>query len=203
MTNNRPHRRTCVVTLMRIWVITLLRPHNVQQIYSLIALLACLEANLGVINCCLPIIRPVFTKIGDCTFWPSFVSSLSGNRVRPVPRLSSGTRSGTRTCNQRSAGQAGNEMHNWPSSNQNLAPSFVDNKAATMMFPHCNPSTGAISGGRSTRLSPPKSTFHGTNSEWDNEMISRIRVQQDWVVERDDSQETDVRPLKDDCERMW
>ena len=188
---------------MRIWVITLLRPDNLQPIHSLIALLACLEANLGVINCCLPVIRPVFSKIGDFTFWPSLMSSLSGNRVRPLPRLGSGTRSGTRTCNRRSDGRAGNEMQTWPSSDQNLAPSFVGSKAARMMFPHGDPSTGAISGGRSTRLSPPKSTFHGTNSEWDNGMISGIRVQQDWDVERDVSQETDIRPLKDDCERMW
>ena len=188
---------------MRIWVITLLRPDNVQHIYALIALLACLEALLGVINSCLPVIRPVLTKLSGCTFWSSFRSSLSGNRITPLPRLRSGTRSGTRTSNRGSNGQTGNEMHNWPSSEQNLAPSFVDKKAATMMFPHCNPSNSAISGGRSTRLSPPKCTFHGTNSDWDEGNISGIRVQHDWDVERDGSQETDVRPLKDDCERMW
>lgn len=203
MTNYRPYRRICVVTLIRIWVTTLIRPDNVQQIYSVIALLAGLEALLGVIDCCLPVIRPVFTKFARFQVWSSFTSSLRGNPFSSFSWFSSGTHSGTHNSKSRNNGQVGNELHDLPSSKQTLAPIFVDRKAATMMFSHCNQSTSVISGGGPIRPVPKKSTFHDTVSECDNAKGAGIRVQRAWDVERGDSQEIEVRPLKDDSERMW
>ena len=37
---------------------------NAKQQYSKIALLACLEALLGVVNACLPVTKPLFSKLG-------------------------------------------------------------------------------------------------------------------------------------------
>jgi hypothetical protein len=48
----------CIITLIRIKITTENHGSNAQQIYSLIALFTCLEALLGVINACLPVLKP-------------------------------------------------------------------------------------------------------------------------------------------------
>ena len=49
--------------MLRIKVTTNINAENTQQQYATIALLADLEALLGVINTCLPVMKPVFNKL--------------------------------------------------------------------------------------------------------------------------------------------
>ena len=60
---------------------------NTQQQYEIIALLTCLEALLGVTNACLPVMKPIFTKIGA-------TSIFSSTRTR-APSMNRGIRSST------------------------------------------------------------------------------------------------------------
>ena len=43
-----------------------------MQQYSMIALLTCLEALLGVINACLPVMKPIFSRLGTTSIFSSF-----------------------------------------------------------------------------------------------------------------------------------
>ena len=187
------------MTLIRIWVTTLIREDNSQKIYSLIALLTCLEALLGVISCCIPVIRPVLTKFGESKLWSSLISSFSRNRFSLFSHPSSGNRSGTHSRKRRNGGRNANEMRNCPSPKQNLAPRFVDSKAANMMFSHHSQQS---SGGVPPRPTP-KSPFYRPEPPWDEKKGAGITVQRDWDVERGDSQGTDRRPLTDEYGRGW
>ncbi|MCJ1279015.1 hypothetical protein MMC21_006836 [Puttea exsequens] len=55
----------CGVTLARIKVTTDISPTNPNATYSLIALLTCLEALLGLINASLPVLKPIFNKLSE------------------------------------------------------------------------------------------------------------------------------------------
>lgn len=73
----------CIITLVRIKVTTDINAQNTAAQYSLIALLTCLEATLGVVNACLPVMKPVIDKLKPT----SFISVLSGwtSSKRGVP----------------------------------------------------------------------------------------------------------------------
>lgn len=43
-----------------------------MQQYAMIALLTCLEALLGVINACLPVMKPIFSRLGAASIFSSF-----------------------------------------------------------------------------------------------------------------------------------
>ena len=58
--------------MVRIKVTTDIDEQNSLQQYSKIALLTCLEALLGVINACLPVMRPIFSKLGATGMFSSF-----------------------------------------------------------------------------------------------------------------------------------
>ena len=60
-------RRICAITVARIKITTDINAHNTQQQYAIIALFTCLEGLLGVINACLPMMKPVFSKLGRAT----------------------------------------------------------------------------------------------------------------------------------------
>ena len=64
---------------------------NTKQQHSMIALLGCLEALLGVVNACLPVTKPVFRKLGVvgifCLFWPRAPTATAGKQIN-TPRLS-------------------------------------------------------------------------------------------------------------------
>lgn len=57
--------RICIITLIRTRISAENVGSNAQSVYSLVALFTCLEALLGVINACLPVMKPVFTKLGS------------------------------------------------------------------------------------------------------------------------------------------
>ena len=64
--------RICAITVVRIKVTTDINAQNTMQQYATIALLTCLEALLGVINACLPVMKPVFSKLGATSIFSSF-----------------------------------------------------------------------------------------------------------------------------------
>ena len=174
----------------------------------MIALLTCLEALLGVINTCLPVMRPVFTKFGDSKVWSSLSSSLGGGPRSLFSHSTSGNRSGThngnsnnRNSKRRSGGFKPSEMRNWPSPREHLAPRFVDAKAANMMFSHHSQQSSVAPG---APRPPPKSPHYLPERRWDEKDDRAITVQRDWDVERGASVETDRRLLPEDTyERRW
>lgn len=66
------YHRICAITVVRIITTTEINPQNTMQQYSMIALLACLEALLGVINACLPVMKPIFSRLGATSIFSSF-----------------------------------------------------------------------------------------------------------------------------------
>ena len=64
--------RICVITVYRIITTTEINAQNTMQQYATIALLTCLEALLGIINACLPVIKPVFRRLGATSIFSSF-----------------------------------------------------------------------------------------------------------------------------------
>ena len=62
----------CAITIVRIKVTTGINAQNALQQYSTIALLTCLEALLGLINACLPVMKPIFSKLGATGMFSSF-----------------------------------------------------------------------------------------------------------------------------------
>ena len=53
----------CAITIWRIHITTVISPANAQDVYALIALLTSMEVLLGVINACLPVLKPIFNKL--------------------------------------------------------------------------------------------------------------------------------------------
>ena len=75
----------CAITLYRIYDTSTITDANAQEAYAVIAMLTTLEALLGVINACLPILKPIFDKMRGIA--PGGADSGSG--VREI--LQSGT----------------------------------------------------------------------------------------------------------------
>lgn len=90
----------------------------------MIALLTCLEALLGVVNACLPVMRPIFTKFSDTKIY-SFFASSSSSFTSGSGRSSGGGTSSTVSFQKPSRKQHykipdssctnTKEMHAWPS----------------------------------------------------------------------------------------
>lgn len=53
----------CALTLYRIYETTTIAASNAQEAYALIAMLTSLEALLGVINACLPVLKPIYNRM--------------------------------------------------------------------------------------------------------------------------------------------
>ncbi len=53
----------CALTLYRIYDTTTISLSNAQEAYAVIAMLTSLEALLGVITACLPVLKPIFNKM--------------------------------------------------------------------------------------------------------------------------------------------
>ncbi|KAF6232414.1 hypothetical protein HO173_009519 [Letharia columbiana] len=53
----------CAITLYRIYDTSTIAVSNAQEAYAVIAMLTSLEALLGVINACLPVLKPIFNKM--------------------------------------------------------------------------------------------------------------------------------------------
>ncbi|CAF9933487.1 MAG: hypothetical protein ALECFALPRED_005609 [Alectoria fallacina] len=83
----------CAITVVRIKMTIDINAWNTQQQYATIALLACLEALLGVINACLPVMKPVFNKLMQTNIFSLF-------RTR-TPTVSSGKPINTSPSNRK------------------------------------------------------------------------------------------------------
>lgn len=80
-------RRICAITVVRIKFTADINAKNTQQQYANIALLTCLEGLLGVINACLPVMKPVFSKLGGAT-------KISTSLRTRTPTINSGSGNG-------------------------------------------------------------------------------------------------------------
>ncbi|CAD6588525.1 MAG: hypothetical protein ASARMPREDX12_003359 [Alectoria sarmentosa] len=73
----------CIITLVRIEVITHITAQNAAGQYALTALLTCLESSLGVVNACLPVTKPVFEKLKSKWLISAISEWTSGKRSVP------------------------------------------------------------------------------------------------------------------------
>ncbi|MCJ1457688.1 hypothetical protein MMC28_008057 [Mycoblastus sanguinarius] len=69
----------CVVTFCRIYITTTINGSNREAVYFKIGLLANLEALFGVINACLPTMRPVFNKLRSASIWSGKSTTMFGS----------------------------------------------------------------------------------------------------------------------------
>ena len=73
----------CAITIVRIKATTSINAQNTRQQYMKIALLTCLEALLGVINACLPVLKPIVSKVRATAMFSSLWTQTS---TRTSPR---------------------------------------------------------------------------------------------------------------------
>ena len=79
----------CAITIVRIKATTSINAENTQQQYAKIALLTCLEALLGVINACLPVLKPIVSKVRATGMFSSLwtiTSTATSSRHVAIPR---------------------------------------------------------------------------------------------------------------------
>ena len=62
----------CAITIVRIKATTSINALNTRQQYAKIALLTCLESLLGIINACLPVLKPIVSKVRATGMFSSF-----------------------------------------------------------------------------------------------------------------------------------
>lgn len=81
--------RICALTLYRVYVTSAIVAENEKEMYAIIALLASLEALLGIVNACLPVMKPAFDKMrsGLSTADDSTIKTFMSDRVPRLLRL--------------------------------------------------------------------------------------------------------------------
>ncbi len=182
---------------------------NAQQIYSLLALFTCLEALLGVINACLPVLKPIVNKFGDSTAseWLSSVMSGSIHIFMRPSQMGSRWTTPSATKKESGMGKEMPELPRWPGSNGGPAmmsplPRYVDKKAADMMFPSSaanvrSPPLISPIQQRGPPVPPKEDNYQASpTKDWDRRKHDKgIRVHREWDVERGVSAESDRQPL--------
>ena len=164
---------------------------NSQRIYSLVSLLAAMEAILGVINACLPVLKPVFTKVVASK--PSnWLSSVMSGSIPIFMRPSQmGTNHTTTNSSKRQSRRARRDsgqrnmmpIRKWPGSPNSKTPPptviplsspspprYVDSKPAGMMFSptYTSTSTSPSQAPESPRPPvPPKGVFDRQRGRWE------------------------------------
>lgn len=202
----------CAITMIRVWVTTLIRgDQNAQKIYSMIALLTCLEALLGVVNACLPVMKPALTKMGSAKVFTWATSSFSSHSRSSAnhPHLSASSRVGkhiknpiwTRRVDRDSTGcKELSELPDYPHAGAQAQ--FADTKGAQVT--HGSVESGQRSGGpcgssahiqhepyRPSNRGHQASQMDAERWEDDQKTMPGIMVQHDWDVERNGSDETE------------
>ena len=189
----------CIITLIRTQISGENHGSNSAKVYSLVALFTCLEALLGVINACLPVMKPVFNKLGDSRA-SAWISSVMSGSIPVFMRLSQ--MASTKDASSK-------ETTRWPRGMKRQSgvppalPQYVNKKPANISI--SSPSGDltrkpSISSPDSIRPPvPPKSKYYkaGPAKRWECEKGPGIYVRRDWDVEREGSDETDRIPLKD------
>ena len=183
---------------------------NAHQIYSLVALFTCLEALLGVINACLPVLKPIFKKVGDSGA-SSWLSSVMSGTIPIFMRPSQmGSKWTTPSATRKNPGLEKEmpEIPRWPGSPRGAAmvsppPRYVDNKAANMMFPSSaanlrSPSLSSPIQSRGPPVPPKEDNYQPSPTKnWDRRHLGKeMRVQEEWDVERGLSEESERQPLE-------
>ena len=75
----------CAITMYRIKITRDIDEQDPWQQYLKLALLTCLEAQLGIINACLPLIKPIFKKLGATSIFNSWwIRTPSGRSGKPI-----------------------------------------------------------------------------------------------------------------------
>ena len=186
----------------------------------MVPLLTCLEALLGVVNTCLPIMRPVFARFGDSKFWSYFIAystARSTSKRRLFSRFTGNPSNSDRSENGSGAygSEKGDEeggRQSWPIQQQHkrnlITPRFVDPKAAQVLFSHHHhhSNQSSVTSGRAPNQwplppPPPKTPYSNkpdNNPNWEENKVPGIMVQTDLDVEMADSVDSDHRPLKDE-----
>ena len=138
--------RICALTLVRITISAQNHGSNAQKVYSLLTLYTNLEALLGIVNACLPVLKPVFMKIytSNASSWLSSVMSGSIPIFMRPSQMGSSKKSNPRTKrssirkeppqrdvplwtrNQRGVGPTADELQ------QSLPPDYVDRSGHSM-----------------------------------------------------------------------
>lgn len=159
--------------------------------YAMIALLTCLEALLGVINACLPVMKPIFNMLGDTralAFLATWNSTWTGSRRSHASRSNRTHQSKARRSE---GGPAGSGSKG------------IKRKASHLMFSQDLPSeirSPMASGATSPRR--PVSKFHRPMGQWDYGSLetvdaNAIHVKTDWDVEHRASEDRlPIRPLR-------
>ncbi|MCJ1278210.1 hypothetical protein MMC21_006025 [Puttea exsequens] len=171
----------CIVTLFRIIVVTWIKPDrsNAQKMYALLVLFTCLETLLGVINTCLPIMRPAFIRFGTSALWLRLSGQRLGERSGGGGSSSYGIRNGGSSRKGYIRSGSGKPPQSWPV-NDGFTPAkrgTMDAVAMDDMFDHHSGVIGLDVGQPGPRV-PPKSKDPGMSD------ASRILVQQVWDTER-------------------
>ena len=149
-----------------------INPQSAQHQYATIALLANLEALLGVTNACLPVMKPIFNKLGEKRVFESLVIWTS--------KLTSGKRK----LNPRS-----NHGYGPSSSDGNFAlyhnkPKRVMRKDSHLTFPQSPTKSEEYTGS-----SPVKSKYRLPETLWEKELQdvgngNSTYAREDWDVEQ-------------------
>ena len=209
----------CIVTTIRIKNTVDNHGTNSQAVYSLIALFTCLEALFGVINACLPVMKPILTKFKSSKAKDWLSSVLSGSipifirrsqmdsvgKSYPSVRRKSYLKHGTPT-----------ELPRWPSDgtlggphDRSPLPQYGNARTANRAF--ASPSYDRLDDALSRSPSPPvprkgkryiPKKRWATINEQDTTPAPAIYVQREWDVESGArSEETDRKGLVGGAER--
>ena len=189
--------RICITTLVRIQISGENHGSNSQQVYSLVALLTCLEALLGVINACLPVMKPVFQKLGESKA-SGWVSSVMSGSI-PIFLKRSQMATSRIADSEEIATWHGQKTVKTPPSR------FFERRPSNMGFPLPPTDMNAHPVGPVDSTPPPvppksptsKYNKPSPTARWEVEKKLGIVVQTDWDVERQDRVQSDRTPLKD------
>ena len=200
------------MTLVRIKFTTENHGFNSQRVYALVSLFANLEALLGTINACLPVLKPIYNKIASnkCSTWLSSV--VSGSIPIFIRRSQMG--SAWKSTKRRSTYKQPipEELSAWsPTPNnggnnkatansaRSPPPRYVDTRTER---PKHNMDASIDPAPETPKPPvPPKSRVYSPTGRWrqgDEKEDNAIYVERSWDVERGgsaDSADSDVRGL--------
>ena len=215
--------RICVLTLIRARISAENHGSNAQKIYGIIALFTDLEALIGVINACLPVMKPIFVKLHSSKASSWFNSVMSGSIlifVRPSQLGSAWKSRPTTKRHSTHKHPTPKEMAPWPLDDKDYdaqievqespPPRYADKRPTKMMSayspikspPVKSPTPPVPPKGRSyspaKRLAPAE--------EQDRGGALGIYVERSWDVERGErgeSAHSDREELVQYPQRLW
>ncbi|KAL6713508.1 hypothetical protein ACLMJK_008973 [Lecanora helva] len=198
----------CVLTLVRVKISSENHVNNAQEVYSQVAFYTNLEALLGVINACLPVMKPVFMKLHSSKA-SSLISSFMSASIPVVLRLSHISKASSSKQKSTHKSHSSQEPRPWPSNDamslelqQTPPPQYTDDISPTKS-PASTPKSIRNVTIRSETPSVPSPKNRRILSPTRNEQghvddaMSGIYVERSWDVdvERGGSAESDRQVL--------